>query len=68
MSYLRYFCLFVYIGVQHILYCVFVLLFFVLCTTYVGSFSGLYVFCLPLTFIQSNPRILITVVRTIKLV
>ena len=33
MSYLRYFCLFVYSGVQHILRCVFVLFFiFVLCT------------------------------------
>ena len=32
MSYLRYFCLFVDSGVQHILCCVFVLFFFVLCT------------------------------------
>ena len=32
MSYLRYLCLFVYSGVQHILCCVFVLFFFVLCT------------------------------------
>jgi hypothetical protein len=30
MSYLRYLCLFVYSGVQHILCCVFVLFFFVL--------------------------------------
>jgi hypothetical protein len=30
MSYLRYLCLFAYIGVQHILCCVFVLFFFVL--------------------------------------
>ena len=30
MSYLRYLCLFVYSGVQHILCCVFVLIFFVL--------------------------------------
>ncbi len=32
MSYLRYLCLFVYSDVQHILCCVFVLCFFVLCT------------------------------------
>jgi energy-coupling factor transporter transmembrane protein EcfT len=32
MSYLRYVCLFAYNGVQHILCCVFVLFFFVLCT------------------------------------
>ena len=31
MSYLRCLCLFVYNGVQHILWCVFVLFFFVLC-------------------------------------
>jgi hypothetical protein len=30
-SYLRYLCLFVHSGVQHILYCVFALFFFVLC-------------------------------------
>ena len=30
MSYLHYLCLFAYSGVQHILYCVFVLFFFVL--------------------------------------
>ena len=30
MSYLRYLCLFVYSGVQHVLCCVFVLFFFVL--------------------------------------
>ena len=30
MSYLRYLCLFVYSGVQHILHCVFVLFMFVL--------------------------------------
>ena len=34
MSYLRYLCLFWYSGVQHILCCVFVLFFFVLCTIY----------------------------------
>ena len=32
MSYLRYLCLFVYSGVQHMLCCVFALFFFVLCT------------------------------------
>ena len=32
MSYLRYLCLFAYSGVQHILVCVFVLFFLVLCT------------------------------------
>ena len=32
MSYLRYYCLFVYNGVQHIMCGVFVLFFFVLCT------------------------------------
>ena len=59
-SYLRCLCLFTYGGVQHILCCVFVLLhlvyhpcclwivvlfFFILCTPYVASFSGLS-FCL----------------------
>ena len=33
ISYLRYLCLFPYIGAQHILCCVFVSFFFVLCTT-----------------------------------
>jgi len=32
MSYLRYLCLFAYSDIQHILCCVFVLFFFVLCT------------------------------------
>jgi hypothetical protein len=32
MSYLRYLCLFAYIGVQHILCCIFDLGFFILCT------------------------------------
>ena len=43
MSYLRYFCLFVYSGVQHILCCAYVLFFVVLCILYrdVASFSGL---------------------------
>jgi hypothetical protein len=44
MSYLRYLCLLVYSGVQHILCYVFVL--FVL--VYVASFSGLSIFLLPL--------------------
>jgi hypothetical protein len=39
MSYLRYLCLFVHTGVQHILCCVFLLFLFVLCTPYVASFS-----------------------------
>ena len=34
MSYLRYLCLFMYSGVQHILCCVFVLLFFVMLQVY----------------------------------
>ena len=32
MSYLRYVCLFTHSGVKHILFCIFVLFFFVLCT------------------------------------
>ena len=36
MSYLRYLCLFVYSGDQHILCCVF-------CVPYLASFSGLYI-------------------------
>ena len=36
MSYLRYLCLFTHSGVQHILCCVFGLLFFVLCTLFAG--------------------------------
>jgi len=43
MSYLRYLCLLANSGVQHILCCVFVLYFIVLCA--IGaSFSGLYIF------------------------
>jgi hypothetical protein len=34
MSYLRYFCLFTHSGVKHILCCVYVLFFLVLCTIY----------------------------------
>ena len=42
LSYLRYLCLLAYCDVQHILCCVFVLFFFVLCTaSYVASFSRL---------------------------
>ena len=41
-------CLFAYSGVQHILCCVFVLFFFVLCTVpNVASFSGLSIFDCP---------------------
>ena len=46
MSYLRYVCLFVYNDVQHILYCIFVLFFFV----YVASFYGLLIFLLLLRY------------------
>ena len=54
MSYLRYLCLFVYSGIQHILCCVFLrivypmlpvsLCFSSYCVSYVASFSGLSVF------------------------
>jgi len=44
MSYLRYFCLFAYSGVQHISYCVFVLFVLVLWTL---CFSALFVFDCP---------------------
>ena len=48
MPYSRYLCLFAYSGVQHILCCVFVLFFFVLCTLYIfASFSGLFNFVCP---------------------
>ena len=44
MSYLRYLCLFAHRGVQHILYCVFVLLcLFSSCVRYVASFSVFFV-------------------------
>ena len=58
MSYLRDLCLLVHSGVQHILCCVFVLFFFVLCTLCTVSQDSL--FCLPLrysqTFISNNDR------------
>jgi len=47
MLYLRYLCLIVYSGVQHILGCVFALVFFSSCVTCVASFSGLYLFNCP---------------------
>ena len=49
MSYLHYLCLFVYSGVQHILFCVFVLFVIrlVYWVHYLGSFSGLYIFDCP---------------------
>ena len=57
MSDLRYLCFFAYSGVQHILYCVFVLLFFVLCTPFY-QFLWIVHFWLPLwyslTFIKVN--------------
>ena len=46
MSYLRYLYLFTLSGVHHILCCVFVLFFFVLCT-HVASFSGSLIFVCP---------------------
>jgi len=57
MSYLSYLCLFAYSGAQHIMCCVFVVFFFVLCTIpYDASFSGLSFFLLSLrlslTFIR----------------
>ena len=45
MSFIRYFCLLVHSGVQHILCCGFVLVVFVLCL--VVSFSGLFIFDCP---------------------
>ena len=45
MSYVRYVCVFAYSSIQHVLWCVFALFFFVLCTlNYVASFSGLSIF------------------------
>jgi uncharacterized membrane protein len=44
MSYLRYMCLFVHSGVQHILCCAVILFFFVLSALYVATFSGLSIF------------------------
>jgi len=48
-SYLRYLCLFVFVysGVQYILCCVFVLIFFPSRVTCVASFSGLSIFDYP---------------------
>jgi hypothetical protein len=48
MSYLRYLCLFVYSGIQHILCCVvFLLCFSSSCVPFVASFSGLSFFDCP---------------------
>jgi hypothetical protein len=55
MSYLRYLCLFVYSGVQHILCCVFVLS-VSSCVPYVASFSVLSMLIVPSVF--SNVYIL----------
>ena len=56
MSYLRYLCLLVHCGVQHILCCVFVLFFLVLCILYC-QFLWIVRLLLPLryslTFIQT---------------
>jgi hypothetical protein len=49
MSYLRYMCLFAHSGIQHILCCVFVLIFFVLCTLYC-QFLWFVLFLLPLRY------------------
>ena len=48
MSYLRYLCLFSYSGVQHTVCCVFVLGFFVLCSS---MFSGLFILDCPFGFV-----------------
>ena len=49
MSYLRYLCLFVYSGVQHIVCCAFILS--SSCVLYVDSFSGLSIFDQPFGFL-----------------
>ena len=51
MSYLRYFGLVVFRGVQHILCSVFILFVFVLCLVYRGSntYCVVFVFCLSLS-------------------
>ena len=48
MSYLRYLCLFGYIGVQHIV--VFLLCFSLSCIPYFASFSGLFILIAPSVF------------------
>ena len=51
MSYLRYFCLLVHSGVQHILCCALGLLDFSSCVPYISSFSGFSFFiALSVTF------------------
>jgi hypothetical protein len=47
ISYLRYLCLFVYSGVQHILCCVFVFCFSSSCVPYIASYYGLSFFDYP---------------------
>jgi hypothetical protein len=53
MSYLRYVCLLVHSGVQHILSCVFcfVCVHLVFCVPNVASFSGLFILDCPLSFL-----------------
>jgi hypothetical protein len=51
LMYLRYFCLFTYSGVQHMLCCVFVLFLFVLCTL-CCQFLWIVYFGLPLHYIS----------------
>ena len=50
MSYLRYLCLFAYIGVQHIFFCEFSSS----CVPYVASFSGLSFFYCPFGNVYLN--------------
>ena len=68
MSYLRCLCLFPYSGVQHILCCVFVLSFFVLCALWC-QFLWIVNFWLPLpyslTFIYTN-NLLILVLNQLR--
>ena len=50
MSYLRYFCLFAYSGVQHLL-CFFLCLRLVSCVPNVASFSGMSILDCPFGFL-----------------
>ena len=51
MSYLRYLCLFVYSGVQHILCCVLCLVCLLFCAANFASFSGLSILDCPFGFL-----------------
>jgi hypothetical protein len=64
MSYLRYLCLFVYSGVQYILFICFLFCFSSSCVPYVASFSGLFLFylsssCVPYVASFSGLSILV---------